>query len=187
MYFDYFDEELIDSVNIVDVWKDVDIDEFIEDDNFEYHNLNEHENLMDLSFKYYDTIDNWWIIFLFNKFLDINFCMLQSKTIANTQDKYVYNLGNYNNIEKKEKDITKYIVRQFYLTSNTLEESIILTNSALNNISSTLIDNIKEYIYNTLILESTYKQQIKIPNQITTYKIMNYMEKRSIEWQTQNT
>jgi hypothetical protein len=184
--FEYFDIENIDNINIVDVWKIFDISEFIEKDNYIYHELNHKENLMDLSYKYYDTIDDWWVIFLFNNFIDINFSILQDKTIKNTQDTYLFNLNNYDNIEKTEKDKTKYLVRQYYLIDNNLEDSIRKTNEVLNNPllrnDEDFQESIKQFIFDKLISDSTYQKQIKIPNQLTVYKIKNKFERLSNIW-----
>ena len=185
MFNEYFSNLTIDNLTVVDIWETYDINSFIKDDNFIYHTLNSHENLMDLSFKYYGSIDDWWVIFLFNKFWDVNFCILHDSTIKNTQDKYMFNLQNYNVLDKKEKNITKYMIRQFYLQSNNLEDAIKLTDIAIttNLILDTDFQNdIKKYIFNFLLSESTYQKQIKIPNQITVYKIKNEFERLSIKW-----
>jgi len=185
MFNEYFSNLITDNSTVVDIWKTFDIDSFIKDDNFIFHTLNPHENLMDLSFKYYDSIDDWWVIFLFNKFWDVNFCILQDDTIKNTQDKYLFNLQNYNVLDKKEKNITKYMIRQFYLQNNNLEDAVKLTDTSIT--SNLILDinfqnDIKQYIFNFLLSESTYQKQIKIPNQITVYKIKNEFERLSIKW-----
>lgn len=189
MFKEYYSTKIIDNITVVDIWETFDINQFIGEYNFQYHSLNQHENLMDLSFIYYDTIDDWWIIFLFNQLWDINFCILQDKTIKNTKDKYIFNLQNYDNLEIKEQNITKYLIQQFYLQNNSLKESISFSSTAITtNLIATqsFQDSIKQYIFNKLIEDSAFKKELKIPNQLTAYKIKNEFERLSIIWKTQN-
>jgi len=186
--FSYYDTEIINNKEVIDIWKKVDLSKFLNSNDFIFHSLNEQENLMTLSYKYYGTINDWWAIFLFNKLYDVNFCILLNDTIKNTQDSYVYDVMFYDSITRKRQQYIEYLIREFYSKSNTIEQSILLTvdrlSTNLKRRDDEFIDEFKLYIFNELINSSTYRIQIKIPSNQVVYDIKTELEKYSITWKT---
>lgn len=184
MFTEYFDTETIDGAEVVDIWKAIDISEFSDLETDTLHVLNENENLMDLSFKYYDTIDDWWIIFLYNDLYDSNFNLLNSKTIETTQNKYIYDLMNYSNLTKSTKQYIRYLVREFYIAKEySLKESISKVEEIINSgLTDEFTNDFKLYIYETMISKSYFRIQLKIPSNLVVYKIKNELETLSLVW-----
>lgn len=186
MYFDYFDTQTINNTEVVDIWKQIDLSKELDTTDYIFHTLNEQENLMDLSFMYYGTINDWWCIYLFNKLYDVNFCILMTSTIKNTQARYVYDVQHYLDITKTRKQYIEYLIRQFYLKENTLENAIELTNQRLSSVEqrndADFLEPFKIFIYEELINSSTYRIQIKIPSSSIVYSIKNALEKYNLIW-----
>ena len=184
--FTYYDVELIDNQPVIDVWKNLELDDLLVSEDYQFHILNENENIMDISFRYYNNTTDWWVIYLFNRMYDCNFDILQNPTISNTQDYYVYNLKNYLSIEKSEQKYLQYVLRRFYMQNETLEDAIRHTNERLATDASRndpeFIDTFKVYIYDYLVNRSTYKIQLKVPNSNLVYKIKNRLEQLSVIW-----
>lgn len=184
--FSYYDTEIIDNQIVIDVWKNLELDDLLASEDYIFHTLNENENIMDISWKYYNNTTDWWIIYLFNKLYDVNFDILQNPTIGNTQNYYVYNLQNYLDIEPEKQKYLQYVIRRYYMETETLENAVIQTAARLATKASRndpeFIDSFKVYIYDYLVNRSTYKIQLKVPNSQLVYNIKNRFEQLSVVW-----
>lgn len=186
--FKYFDTELVNNQSVVDVWKNIDFSKIKASTDYNFHTLNAQENLMDLAFKYYGTINDWWCIYIFNDLYDINFCILQEATITNTQNEYSYNVQNYTSITKIKQQYIEYILREYYLVENDFEEAIRLTADRLSTAEKRndvdFIDSFRVYIYDYLINQSSYRVQIKIPSQMVVYSMKTLLDKYEVQWKS---
>ena len=179
--FKYFDIEMINNTEVVDIFKTIKLD--ITTNDYTYHILTENENLMSISYKKYDTIDDWWIIYLFNKMNDVNFDIVNDNTIETSLDYYINNVWNYNVILAKEKQTTNHLIRSYYksLDYSTID-SIKMANAILKNINNDFIFELRLFIKDTLINESYFNKQIKLPTQRVVFDIKNKMEALSEVW-----
>ena len=174
MYFNYFPLEN----DILNVYKSIDLSELTISEDYTLYTPNEGDNLMLISYKYYDTIEDWWIIFLFNNLYDINFTFLTHETIIRTSEYYLNLINSYISLSDKDKAFIKNIVFEFYRTFMTIEESIILTNQNLNSPTTTFLNLFNDYIEKEVINGVT----IKIPSTTLLLSIKNYLEQKSNEW-----
>lgn len=179
--FEYFDIENIDNINIVDIWKEYDISEFITDD-YTIYIPSEYENLQLISYNFYDTIDDWWVIYLFNELYDVNFHMYNDDILQSTLDNHSYYIENYDTISIKYKNYIKEQLRNYFMESYTIKEAIVLTEEFLNNQNQDDIDTFLIYIQDKIVADSILRKGIKIPNTLTAYKIKNYFESLSVKW-----
>jgi hypothetical protein len=179
--FSYYDTEIWNNTEIVDIFKNLELDITTED--YNYHAPTENENLMLISFKYYDTIDNWWIIYLFNYLFDVNFSIINSNTINTTSDYYTNILDNFNNSTEDLKGKLIEIVRNYYLfEGDDLKTSIIKTNNSIKDNNNTFQNNISLYIKNELIKESYLTVKLKIPSNEIVFDIKNKLEVLTVYW-----
>lgn len=179
--FQYFDKQIINGNEVVDIWKNFKIE--IKSNDYSIHVLSEGENLMSISHKYYNSINNWWIIYLFNNLDNINFSLLQSDTIYNTIEKYKNDLINYSNLSTKRKAYITELIRNFYLLENySIIESISLTNDFLKLTDDNEINRFIEYLQSLILLESFYNTKLKIPNIGLVKEIKNKLSEYSKLW-----
>lgn len=178
--FQYFDKEIINGKEVVDIWKNFKIE--ISTNDYSIHVLSEGENLMGISYKYYNTIDNWWILYIFNNMNNINFSFIQNETILNTLNKHRNDIINYNNLSLRRKAYISENVRNFYLESYSLEEAISKTNSLLLNKDTNEINSFIDYLQSVILLDSFYNTKLKIPNIGVVKEIKNKMSEYSKLW-----
>jgi len=168
---------------IKDLYKQVDFSDLLSSDDYIYHKIVESENLMNISYKYYKTIDNWWIIAMFNNINDINFFNPNNNTIDTTINDYLSKLINYYSLPEKEKAIIKALIRDYYLSlGNNTKESIINTNNSLLNITNIFVSSFKEYLLKQILNESFYIKELKIPIDTLANKIKNRYDTYSVTW-----
>lgn len=178
--FNYFDTEIINFKEVVDIWKKYKLT--IKSEDYLIHNLTEGENLMLLSNTYYNNINDWWIIYLFNNMYDANFSLIQSNVINSTINKYIGMIYSYSTLNTKNKNIIKFHIRSFYLESYDLKTSITKTNNLLTSKSAVEIEKFKEYIQTKLIYDSFYNKPLKIPNSELVKVIKNTFQTFSKNW-----
>ena len=91
-FFEYFNIES----NITDVFKEFEFDS-LDDNIYEYKLYSPigGENLMDISYRFYDTIDNWWVLYFYNDMKDIMFNVGSNETIYNLVDQYIKSTRYY--------------------------------------------------------------------------------------------
>lgn len=177
--FKYFD---LTSSGFLDVWKKIDISDIKETDDFVFHDMTNDDNLMRISNQYYKTINDWWVLFLFNGVYDVNFFIPTDNTIQTTANTAISNLENYSDLISSEKVKVKANVYGYFRTFNDTVESISLTMSNINSQTEDFKNNYKEYIIQTLTNESFFSEKIKIPNSNVVYQIKNRLDKLSVEW-----
>lgn len=178
--FEYFDSVTINDIERVDIWKNFEIS--IVSTDYQIHKLTEGENLMSISNKYYNTINNWWVIYLFNNMNNINFSILYPETIQATIDKHKSDIINHSSLGSKRKAYITEVIRSYYNESYTLLESIKLTNTLLTFKSNSEIIKIADYIQSQLLIESYFNTNLKIPNISLVKEIKNKMSAFSKNW-----
>lgn len=177
----YYD--IVDS-STLDIWKNIDFGDTLESTDYQLYELSNYDNLMGLSYRFYNTIDDWWIIYLFNNIYDINFSLITDSVIQKTIAKKLYNVQNYNNLIAIDKLKTLELIRNFYLVDNSLEDSIILTNNLLDSpiTDDIFLKELSNYINIEIISNSFIKNKIKIPSFEIVLKMKNIMEEHSLTW-----
>ena len=181
--FKYFDTEIVNNKEIVDVFKKIDLG--ITTDKYTYHDLSENENLMDISFKYYANINDWWCIYLFNNMYDVNFDIISDLTIESSIEYYIYNLNNYALLPDKEKQITNQLVRTYYASIDyDIIDSIKMANESLKNVDGEFIYEMTVFIKDTLINNSYFSKKLKIPKLSVVLDIKNKLEELSVLWKS---
>ncbi len=184
MIFEYFDTQTINNQEVIDVWKTYTLN--IETTNFQYHDIVEMDTLMSISFRYYDTIDNWWVIYLFNELKDINFAITTDNTINRTVQGILSDLNNINTISNRARLKVRELVREFYLTTNTIQESIVLANDNIALLEPVFLYDFESYLRNTIIEASPTVEKLKIPASVVVFDIKNEFERLAVIWQQNN-
>ena len=183
--FEYFNTVVYNERNIVDVYKTFDLG--IDTEDYTYYTPTIGEDLMIISYNNYDTIDNWWVIFLFNDMYDTLFDIINDNTISSTNDYYINLIENYNSLETSNKKIVIELIRDYYLNLDyTLKEAVKATDVVvqdISNISDTLLEYISQYIKDTIVSDSILASKIKIPSSDVVYDIKNAFETLSVEWE----
>jgi len=183
--FDYFNKTTFNDKQIIDVWKNIEIN--IDSNEYQVYKIKEGDNLMLLSYKYYGNINDWWIIYLFNNMYDINFELLQPSILEETILKHRTDIINYENITIKRQNYIRESIRNYYYSiGNQLTDSIKLTNKTLNDNS---LKNSEEFlsaytgfIEDKIIVDSYYNNTLKIPTGPLMFKIKNKLEEFSTIW-----
>ncbi len=184
MIFEYFDVETINNKQVIDVWKRFTLS--VNTTNFEYHDLNENENLMLISNRYYNTIENWWVIYLFNELYDYNFSIINNVSIDRTVSGIFSNLSNIDTIVEAERFRVIDLIRTFYLRDFNLLESITRTNTILEQPTSEFLREFEEFLRETILEESMFVKKLKIPGSDVVFDIKNRFEEFAVVWQRNN-
>lgn len=178
--FEYFDKENLYNTTVIDVWKQISFE--IEVKDYQLYQIVEGDNLMNISYKFYNTINDWWVIYLFNGLTNINFDLLQTRVLEETVQKHKYLIENYNDLIVEDRKYIENIIRNFYLVENDLITSISKTNDFLSTLDEFEKENIIVYVQDTILIESFYNKELKIPNSNTVLDIKNKMEELSELW-----
>lgn len=182
--FNYFNTIEINSSSVLDIWKSIDID--IDSDNYQTYKIIEGDNLMGISYKHYGNINDWWVIYLFNNMYNINFELLQPEVLEATVLKHRTDVINYDTITTKRQNYIRETIRNYYLISNDLIDSIKLTNRLLSDDSlkndEEFLSLYSGYIEDTLIINSYYDTTLKIPNGKLLFQIKNEINSFAKVW-----
>lgn len=178
--FQYFNTVNINNKEVVDIWKNFKIE--IQSKDYTEYQLLENDNLMLISFRFYNTIDNWWILYYFNDIHDINFDLLQNDTIQETSKTFRFNILNYSKITTRQQMFLKELIREFYGINNDLITSIKLTEELINTKNLNEIDQFINFIETKLLFDSFYNKTIKIPNINLVKEIKNKLSDFSKLW-----
>lgn len=178
--FQYFNTVNINNKEVVDIWKNFKIE--IQSKDYTEYQLLENDNLMLISFRFYNTIDNWWILYYFNDIHDINFDLLQNDTIQETSNTFRFNILNYSKITTKQQMFVKELIRDFYRINNDLITSIKLTDELIKNKNNKEIELFINFIETKLLFDSFYNKTIRIPNINLVKEIKNKLSEFSKLW-----
>lgn len=177
--FNYFNEITANDRLILDIFRAYEFDITTED--YFYHELVEGDNLMSISHKHYDTIDDWWCIYIFNDMFDFNFDIVNSSTIETSVTFHMNQLESYDSLLDINQKKVSSKLRTFYMSKgNDIKGAIILANELISNVSTNLTlelrDEIKNYIFEELINSSNFVSKIKIPSSNVVYKMKTKLE-----------
>lgn len=179
--FSYFDTQTINSQTVVDVWKKFQID--VDSEDYTNHDLVDGDNLMMISYKYYNNIDDWWVIYIYNELLNSNFSLLQTSTIRSTVDKHSEDVNNYDNLSRSRKKYINASLRDYFINRGfSIKESIGEMRNFLIDVDSDTLTQYLSYIENIIISESFYNEKLKIPNSKVVFDIKNQLEELSQSW-----
>jgi hypothetical protein len=183
MFFNYFPIES----EVLNVYKTIDFGDIPESDQYNIHTPDGSESLMNIAYKYYGTIDDWWILYYFNKFNDPTFAVIPSTVVESTISYYVNLYKNYNISSIKDKMIIRECVIQFYIyKGKTYTDAISLANTNLSNPSNAsdpiMISDLKDFLFIYVMEETTYSDPIKIPTLQVAFRMKSVMNSNQISW-----
>lgn len=171
----------------LDVFKTMSFqDDIFQSEDYTVYEINENDNLMSISYQYYETVEDWWIIFIFNKLDNYLFAIPNEKIINDTVLFYTNMLIDYETASQHDKYLIKVAIRNFFKTTYDTKTAIRKASEHLEDEESRndeifLID-FSEFIYNDIVMKSTYTTKLKIPSLGLVYKIKNYLKSLSIDW-----
>ena len=178
--FSYFNTIKVYNTDVKDIWKKLTFEIELED--YQLYQIIDGDNLMNISYKFYNTINDWWVIYLFNGLNNINFDLLQSKVLDETIVKHKELVYNYNTISTKDKKYIETVVREYYLVDFELKEAIQKSILFLEVLNPDDIEDFIIYVQDDILINSFYNKELKIPNTDTVMKIKNKMEDLSEFW-----
>lgn len=182
-FFNYFPIEN----EILNIYKELDFGTLPDSDLYILHVPTGSENLMSLSYRYYNTIDDWWIIYFFNKLQDPTFAILPQTVVDSTIKYYVDLYKNYEILDVRSKNkIKECLISYFMYLGNTYTEAIVNTNENLNNVINrsdpVTIAELKDFLNMYIMSETIYSDAIKIPNMQVVFRMRSVMNQKEISW-----
>jgi len=182
-YYEYFPIEN----TVINIYKNIDWGNLLASDLYELYTPTQYDNLMSIAFKKYQTINDWWVIYYFNKMIGSTFAILPTATINATIDYYINLLNNYSTLSVTEKlKIKECLVNFFIYGGDTYDVAIIKAIASLNDIlfiSDPLnISDLKDFLFMHIMSDTTYNDPIKIPNMQVVYRMKSIMNQYEIEW-----
>ena len=184
--FQYFSKLEFDNNEMINVFKTVDVSQFVVVGNYDIYQPLENDNLMNISHLFYDNTEDWWVLYLYNKLYDVNFDLINNEVLEFTLENNEANIIDYDNLSEQTKANTNSMVRDYYLLTNDEVTSIGLANTVLNDEvarqQAAFLLDIRVYLEERFLSESKINDKLKIPNTETVLDIKNYLEALSVIW-----
>lgn len=179
-FFKYFDEYN----NLYNVYKTIEFND-LDADGCTIYNVLADDNLMNISFRSYNTVENWWVIYFFNKMHNIldlpNDDMIFSKIDAIENDLY-----NYPTLtDSEQNDVFNFVLdyKKATLTSNKdISEIIAEVNLMIDSPNFEDVVLFKDYLYDMYIYENNHYKYLKIPSVENVRKMKQQMNKYNTLW-----
>ena len=183
MFFNYFPIEN----EILNIYKSIDFGDIPESDQYNIHTPDGSESLMNIAYKYYGTIDDWWILYYFNKFTDQSFAIIPSTVVESTITYYVNMYKNYDILSTKEQMTIRECIIQYYINKgNTYVDAIVLANENVSNSTNIsdpiMISDLKDFLFIYIMEETTYSDPIKVPTLQVAFRMKAIMNSNQISW-----
>lgn len=182
-FFNYFPIEN----DILNTFKTIDWGNLLESDLYSLYTPSQYDNLMSISFKYYQNIDDWWIIYFFNKMTDNTFAILPISTVNGTIEYYISLMKNYADLDAKEKLKIKECIINFFIYQGQDYRTAI--KSAIENLNNILyrtdpitVSEVKDFLFMHIMTDTTYSDPIKIPSLQVVYRMKAIMNQLEIDW-----
>lgn len=162
-------------------------DDLMQSDDYEIHEVSDTENLMTISYQYYDTVDDWWVLFKFNKLENYFFSIINETVINDTVVYYKNLIYDWSTITDDEKIKIKSLVRDYYYEkSRNIKDAIVKANDRLSTEAKreddVFITDFTGFIYDDVITRSTFTTFIKVPSIQLVYKFKNELNNLSVSW-----
>ena len=183
--FSYFNYD--SSAKILDVFKTIDFSTVINSDDYTLYTPIDTDNLMSISYKFYNRVDDWWIIYFFNKMVDISFS-IYTNTSVNLIIKYYSDLLlTYDSNTLQQNNELKETIILYYLEENNdvklaIQKALTLLNDPISRTDTVFLSNYKDFIHTYIITNTTVMNPIKIPNTTLVFKIKNALKSQSVAW-----
>lgn len=152
------------------------------------YNVLADDNLMNISFRNYNTVDNWWVIYFFNKLDNIidfpNDDMIFSKIDDIENDLYVYQT-----LTESEKNTVYGLVLDYKkanMTTKDISEIIEQVNLMIETPDFEDVVQFKDYLYDMYIFENNHYKYLKIPSIENVRKMKQQMNKYNTLWSEAN-
>lgn len=172
---------------LYNVYKEIDFDN-LNADECTIYNVMADDNLMNISYKSYNTVENWWVIYFFNKMHNIlefhNDDMIFSRIDDIENDLY-----NYVSLTDSEKNnVFNFVLDYKKATTVTNDMSLII--DAVNIMIETPdfedVIQFKDYLYDMYIYENNHYKYLKIPSVENVRKMKQQMNKYNTIWSELN-
>lgn len=173
--------------DLYNVYKTVDFTD-LDADGCTIYNVLADDNLMNISFRNYNTVENWWVIYFFNKMHNVldfpNDDMIFSKI-----DDIENNLYNYDTLTDSEKnDVFNFVFDYKKATITTTKDTSVIIAEANLMIASPNFEDVvqfKDYLYEMYIYENNHYKYLKIPSIENVRKMKQQMNKYNTLWSEQ--
>jgi hypothetical protein len=145
---------------------------------------------MSISYKFYKTIDNWWVIYYFNVLSDVTFAVISDDIIEDNINDIINMIKTIPT--KQERGVSKeLLISYFYNNTLNFKESVAQANDFLaGNRSDPTAEEfyalLKQYLNNYFIINQTYLTELKIPSITMIYQMKNRMNQYSDRWKENN-
>lgn len=181
--YDYFHIE----DEVLNIYKNISWGQLLDSELYTLHTPSQYDNLMGLSYKYYQTVNDWWIIYYFNKMTDQTFGILSTSTINATIEYYINLMKTYDELSVKDKLLIKECIVNFYIhQGDTYEVAIQKATANLGNLTyrtdPVMISDLKDYLFMHIMSDTTYSDPIKIPQLQVVYRMKSIMNQYEIDW-----
>jgi hypothetical protein len=186
----FFRAYYTNSGNIVDVFKTVDFTSVLESDQYQLYTPVDSDNLMSIAYKFYQNIDDAWVLYFFNQMQDSTFAIIPNSMIDLSVNSYIDMIINYDSISSKNKLLIQELIREYYIVDYgyDISKAVIATNlvlsSYINRVSLGFIEPIKGLLYEQLMLKEKVSQPIKVPTLSIVFQMKSIMNKYSIAWKS---
>lgn len=169
--------------DLYNIYKEVEFND-IDTEDYENYVVSKEDNLMNVSYKSYGTIDNWWCIYFYNK-LNNPFDFLSDEIIFNKIDSIEEDIYNYDTLDTDSKNNIHSILLE-YVKNITDDADISVSIKAVNDIlESPQFEDIvefKNYLYDMYIYENNHYKYLKIPSKDVVRKMKQQMNSYNTIW-----
>jgi len=184
-FFDYFVET---PTGFIDVFKSIDISDILDSTDYKVYTPTDLDNLMSISYKFYDTTDDWWVICLFNQIQDVLFAIVPTKIIRDQVDGIIEDVKNFPTItdEQRKLEIQEIIRYHFIISGYSIFDAAQKTNDVLateeNRYDAVFLLELSQSIFNHLVMENIETNPIKVPGPSVVTRIKQRMNNYHSIW-----
>jgi len=143
---------------------------------------------MNISYKSYGTIDNWWCIYFFNKLTNI-LDFPSDEMIFTKIDEIENMLYNYSTLNESEQNYVFSLLlecRKAHCEDSDISDAVEQTNNMLENPDFEDVIQFKDYLYDMYIYENNHYKYLKIPSLENVRKMKQQMNKYNTVWSELN-
>jgi len=152
------------------------------------YNVMADDNLMNISYRSYNTVDNWWIIYFFNKMHNIldfpNDDMIFSKIDDVESDLYIYSTLT----DSEKNNVYNFVLdyKKATMNTNDISEIVEAVNIMIESPDFEDVVQFKDYLYDMYIYENNHYKYLKIPSIENVRKMKQQMNKYNTLWSELN-
>ncbi len=181
-FFNYY---IKDDSNKLNVYKELEFNN-LDMKSYNIYKITEDDNLMNISHKFYGTIDDWWTIYLFNRMDSLLTSLPNDSFLFNIVDEIDDMVTNYNTLVQKDKNKIFTMVFDYFRSSYDVLTSIEKTNSFLTLEDLEERYKFKDYLFDYFLYYCKMNGEIKIPSLNNIYKMKQSMNNYNTIWSNIN-